>query len=133
MMQMEEGSFPLKYLGVHLRPTQWKASDCGVIIDKLNKNLDCWASQNLSFTGRAQLIHSILLGSRNFWMSIFILPYKVTATIDKSCRDFLWGLNGNRSKLHLPSWEKVCLPKKLGGISFCEGRKWNMALMAKFL
>ncbi|XP_062093759.1 uncharacterized protein LOC133799776 [Humulus lupulus] len=133
LMQMEEGSFPLKYLGVHLRPTKWKASDCGMILDKLNKNLNCWASKNLSFAGRAQLIHSVLLGIRNFWMSIFILPFKITAAIDKSCRDFLWGSNGNRSKLHIPSWEKVCLPKKLGGIGFREGKKWNMALMAKFL
>ncbi|XP_062114711.1 uncharacterized protein LOC133825832 [Humulus lupulus] len=133
LMQMEEGSFPLKYLGVHLRPTKWKASDCGVILDKLNKNLNCWASRNLSFAGRAQLIHSVLLGIRNFWMSIFILPFKITAAIDKSCCDFLWGANGNRSKLHNPSWEKVCLPKKLGGIGFREGKKWNMALMAKCL
>ncbi|XP_062103395.1 uncharacterized protein LOC133814454 [Humulus lupulus] len=133
LMQIEEGSFPLKYLGVQLRPTKWKASDCGVILDKLNKNLNCWASRNLSFAGRAQLIHSVLLGIRNFWMSLFILPYKITAAIDKSCRDFLWGVNGNRSKLHIPSWEKVCLPKNLGGIGFREGKKWNMALMAKCL
>ncbi|XP_062080606.1 uncharacterized protein LOC133785378 [Humulus lupulus] len=133
MLQMEEGSFPLSYLGVHLRPTKWKASDCGVILDKLNKKLNCWASRNLSFAGRAQLIHSVLLGIRNFWMSIFILPSKITAAIDKSCRDFLWGSIGNRSKLHLPSWEKVCLPKKLGGVGFREGKKWNMALMANFI
>ncbi|XP_062103381.1 uncharacterized protein LOC133814438 [Humulus lupulus] len=123
LLQMEEGSFPLKYLGVPLRPTKWKASDCGVILDKLNKKLNCWASRNLSFAGRAQLIHSVLLGIRNFWMSVFILPSKITAAIDKSCRDFLWGANGNRSKMHLPSWEEVCLPKKMGGIGFREGKK----------
>ncbi|XP_062075831.1 uncharacterized protein LOC133779952 [Humulus lupulus] len=133
LMQMDEGTFPLKYLGVHLRPTKWKAADCGVILDKLHKNLNCWASRNLSFAGRAQLIHSVLIGIRNFWMGIFILPSKVTAAIDKCCRDFLWGSRGNRSKLHLPSWEKVCLPKKLGGIGFREGKKWNMALMAKYI
>ncbi|XP_062103251.1 uncharacterized protein LOC133814280 [Humulus lupulus] len=133
LMQMEEGSFPLKYLGVHLQPTKWKASDYGVILDKLNKNLNYWASRNLSFASRAQLIHSVMLGIRNFWMSIFILPYKVTAALDKCCRDFLWGSKGSRSKLHLPSWEKVFLPKKLGGIGFREGKKWNMALMAKFI
>ncbi|XP_062093869.1 uncharacterized protein LOC133799895 [Humulus lupulus] len=66
-------------------------------------------------------------------MSIFILPSKITAAIDKSCLDFLWGNNGNRSKFHLPFWEKVCLPKKLGGIGFREGKKWNMALMANFI
>ncbi|XP_062099812.1 uncharacterized protein LOC133805659 [Humulus lupulus] len=133
LMQMDEGTFPLKYLGVHLRPTKWKAADCGVILDKLHKNLNCWASRNLSFAGRAQLIHLVLLGIRNFWMSIFILPSKVTAAIDKCCRDFLWGSRGNRSEFHLPSWEKVCLPKNLGGIGFREGKKWNVAVMAKYI
>ncbi|KAM6563624.1 hypothetical protein CsatB_023622 [Cannabis sativa] len=35
--------------------------------------------------------------------------------------------------MHIPSWEKVCLPKKLGGIGFREGKKWNIALMVKYL
>ncbi|KAM6551698.1 hypothetical protein CsatB_001506 [Cannabis sativa] len=95
LVKIEEGCFPLKYLGVNLCPTKWKASDCGVILDKLNKNLNCWAN--------------------------------------KSCRDFLWRINRNRSKLHRASWKKVCLPKKLGGVRFREGKKWNKALMAKFL
>ncbi|KAM6577500.1 hypothetical protein CsatB_029337 [Cannabis sativa] len=133
LVRMEEGSFPLKYLGVKLRPTKWKTEDCGVILDKINKKLNCWASRNLSFAGRAQLIHSVLLGIGNYWMSIFTLPSKVIAAIDKSCRDFLWGTTGNRSKLHFASWEKVCLPKEYGGVGFREGKKWNKALMAKFL
>ncbi|XP_062094273.1 uncharacterized protein LOC133800332 [Humulus lupulus] len=131
--QMEEGSFPLKYLGFHLRPTKWRAADCREIIEKIQRNLHSWTSINLSFAGRAQLIHSVLLGIRNLWMNIFILPQKVVAVIDKSCRDFLWGLKGNRSKPHLTSWEQVCLPKKYGGAGFFEGRKWNIALMAKYI
>ncbi|XP_062080395.1 uncharacterized protein LOC133785155 [Humulus lupulus] len=131
--QMEEGSFPLKYLGIHLIPTKWRAADCGEIIGKIQRNLHSWASRNLSFAGRAQLIHSVLLGIRNFWMNIFILPQKVVAFIDKCCRDFLWRTKGNRSKLHLTSWEQVCLPKKFGGVGFFEGRKWNIAMMAKYI
>ncbi|XP_062119661.1 uncharacterized protein LOC133834159 [Humulus lupulus] len=131
--QMEEGSFPLKYLGIHLRPTKWRAVDCGEIIEKIQRNLHSWTSRNLSFAGRAQLIHLVLLGIRNFWMNIFILPQKVVAVIDKCCRDFLWGTKGNRSKLHLTSWEQVCLPKKFGGVGFFEGRKWNIAMMAKYI
>uniref|UniRef100_A0A803Q614 Reverse transcriptase domain-containing protein n=1 Tax=Cannabis sativa TaxID=3483 RepID=A0A803Q614_CANSA len=103
IVKIEEGGFPLKYLGVNLRPTKWKAEDCGIILDKLNKNLKYWVSRNLSFAGRAQLIHSVLLAIRNFWMNIFIIPSKITAAIDKSCRDFLWVLSGNRSKLHRAS------------------------------
>ncbi|XP_062106102.1 uncharacterized protein LOC133817568 [Humulus lupulus] len=37
-VNIEEGSFPLKYLGVTLRPTKWKAVDCGVIIKKKSES-----------------------------------------------------------------------------------------------
>ncbi|XP_060972343.1 uncharacterized protein LOC115710535 [Cannabis sativa] len=131
--KMEEGSFPLKYLGVNLRPTKWKASDCGGIINKIQKNLHCWSSRHLSFAGKAQLINSILLGIRSYWMSIFILPQKVTKEIDKLCRNFLWGSSLNQRKLHFSSWEKICLPKNHGGIGVRESQKWNVAMMARYI
>ncbi|XP_062117273.1 uncharacterized protein LOC133831119 [Humulus lupulus] len=105
-IKIEEGTFPLKYLGVPLRPTKWKAGDCGPIIKKINLRLHTWSSRHLSFVGRAQLIHSTLLGLRCYWMSIFILPQSVTKEIDRLCKNFLWGERGNRSKLHFTSWEQ---------------------------
>ncbi|XP_062100450.1 uncharacterized protein LOC133806354 [Humulus lupulus] len=95
-----------------------------------------WLSANKSksqifFGGVKETIKDQILGLVQMEEGSF--PLKITAAIDKSCRDFLWGNNGIRSKLHLPSWEKVCLPKKLRGIGFREGKKWNMALMANFI
>ncbi|XP_062075075.1 uncharacterized protein LOC133779092 [Humulus lupulus] len=130
---LAEGEFPLKYLGVPLRPTKWKVEDCGIIIKKIKMRLHSWGSRHLSFAGKVQLIHSILLGLRNYWMSTFILPQSVSKEIEKLCRGFLWGLNGNRSKIHMVSWEKVCLPKAFGGLGFKEGSKWNQAILAKYV
>uniref|UniRef100_A0A803Q6Q9 Reverse transcriptase domain-containing protein n=1 Tax=Cannabis sativa TaxID=3483 RepID=A0A803Q6Q9_CANSA len=100
-LSLQEGEFPLKYLGVPLRLTKWKAEDCGVIIKKIKQRLHTWATRHLSFAGRAQLIHYVLLGLRNYWMIIFILPHSVTKEVEKLCWGFLWGWNGNRSKLHV--------------------------------
>ncbi|KAM6577187.1 hypothetical protein CsatB_029024 [Cannabis sativa] len=36
LVNMEEGSFCLKYLGVKLCPTKWKTLDCGCILDKVS-------------------------------------------------------------------------------------------------
>uniref|UniRef100_A0A803Q6F2 Reverse transcriptase domain-containing protein n=1 Tax=Cannabis sativa TaxID=3483 RepID=A0A803Q6F2_CANSA len=90
-MVLLEGIFPLKNLGVPLRPTKWKAKDCGVIIKKIKQRLHTWATRHLSFAGRAQLIYSVLLGLRNYWMSIFILPHNITKEVEKLCKGFLWG------------------------------------------
>ncbi|XP_062099754.1 uncharacterized protein LOC133805589 [Humulus lupulus] len=130
---LTEGDFPFKYLGVPLRPTKWRAEDCGIIIKKINQILHSWASRHLSFAGRIQLIHSVLFGLRNYWMSIFVLPHSVTKEVEKICRGFLWGTNGTRSKVHVASWDKVCLPKPYGGLGFKNGVNWNCAILAKFI
>ncbi|XP_062093665.1 uncharacterized protein LOC133799682 [Humulus lupulus] len=135
-IRFSEGEFPLKYLGVPLRPTKWKAGDCAAIIKKIQLKLHHWSNRHLSFAGKTQLIQSVLMGLRAFWMSIFLLPKSVISEIDHLCRKFLWGAskgNDNRSKIHFTSWDQVCLPKQLGGLGFKEGAKWNMVLLAKYL
>ncbi|XP_062113347.1 uncharacterized protein LOC133824478 [Humulus lupulus] len=128
-----EGEFPLTYLGLPLRPTKWKAMDCDLILKKIRQRLCVWASRNLSYAGRVQLIQSVLLGIRNYWMSIFLLPQSILKEIDHLCRLFLWGGKGNRRKFHLTSWEQVCCPKSHGGLGFKEGPLWNQMLLTKFI
>ncbi|XP_062089402.1 uncharacterized protein LOC133795936 [Humulus lupulus] len=38
-----------------------------------------------------------------------------------------------RSKLHIPSWQKVRLPKAYGGLGFRDGAIWNRAVLAKYV
>ncbi|XP_062118451.1 uncharacterized protein LOC133832079 [Humulus lupulus] len=133
LSNMTEGKFPLVYLGMPLRPTKWKAMDCDLIVSKIRQRLHGWASRNLSYAWRVQLIQSVLLGIRNYLMSIFLLPQKVIKEIDCLCRIFLWGGNGTRSKLHLASWDHVCRPKSYGGLGFKEGVLWNKINLARFI
>ncbi|XP_062103846.1 uncharacterized protein LOC133814962 [Humulus lupulus] len=107
--------------------------DCDLIISKIRKTLHGWASRNLSYAGRVQLIQSILLGIRNFWMSTFLLPQKVIKEIDCLCRIFLWGGNGFRSKFHLASWDHVCRRKSYGGLGFKEGVLWNKINLTRYV
>ncbi|XP_062075630.1 uncharacterized protein LOC133779723 [Humulus lupulus] len=132
-MNLMVGSFPLKYLGVPMRPTKWRHEDCDLILQKIRLRLNSWSSRHLSYAGRVQLIHSVLFGLRNFWMGIFVLPQSVVKEIEKLCRSFLWGSAGLRSKPHLASWKKVCLPKAYGGLGFRDGALWNRAILAKYI
>ncbi|XP_062114000.1 uncharacterized protein LOC133825012 [Humulus lupulus] len=128
-----EGLFPLTYLGVPMRPTKWKHEDCEVILQKFRLKIQNWASRHLSFAGRIQLINSVLLGLQKYWMSIFVLPQSIVKEIERICRGFLWGSAGQRSKLHIPSWQKVCLPKVYGDLGFRDGATWNWAVLAKYV
>ncbi|XP_062093654.1 uncharacterized protein LOC133799673 [Humulus lupulus] len=132
-IQLPEGSFPLKYLGVPMRPTKWRHEDCEIILQKIRLRLQSWTSRHLSYAGPMQLIHSVLFGLHNYWMSIFILPQSIVKEVEKLCRSFLWGSFGQRSKLHLASWQKVSLPKAYGGLGFRDGTLWNRAILAKYI
>ncbi|XP_062103358.1 uncharacterized protein LOC133814412 [Humulus lupulus] len=133
ILQLEEGTFPLKYLGILMRPTKWKMTDCGEILNKIKLRLHTWASRHLSYAGRTQLITSVLLGSRNYWMNIFLLPQSIVKEVDKLCLWFLWGNNGTRSNFHLTPWSTVCLLKIFGGLGFGEGTKWSKAMLSKYI
>ncbi|XP_062114152.1 uncharacterized protein LOC133825189 [Humulus lupulus] len=133
LLNLTEGSFPLHYLGVPLRPTKWKHSDCEIIIQKIRTKLFSWSSKHLSYAGRLLLIQSVLFGLCNFWMNVFILPQSIIKEVDKLCRQFLWGASGTRSKLHFASWQQVCRPKAFGGLGLRERSSWNRALLAKYI
>lgn len=38
-----------------------------------------------------------------------------------------------RRKVALVSWDKVCIPKRFGGLNIQNCRKWNVASMGKLL
>uniref|UniRef100_A0A803PRX8 Reverse transcriptase zinc-binding domain-containing protein n=1 Tax=Cannabis sativa TaxID=3483 RepID=A0A803PRX8_CANSA len=59
--KIETGTILLKYMGVHLHPTKWRATNCEGISEKIRRKLHGWSSRHLSFASRAQLIHSVLL------------------------------------------------------------------------
>ncbi|XP_062118697.1 uncharacterized protein LOC133832356 [Humulus lupulus] len=121
-IQLPEGSFPLRYLGVPMRPTKWRHEDCDIILHKIILKLLSWTSRHLSFAGRMLLIHSVLFGLRNYWMSVFVLPQSIIKEVEKIFRGFLWGASGNRKNSDLV-WVKWIKDIYLKGVNF-----WNYIL-----
>lgn len=103
-----KGVFPMKYLGVPLKPIKWNNHDCAHVVDKIRQTVSCWGARHLSIAVRVQLISSVLFGIRSYWMSIFCLPKLVIKEIDRICNGFLWGDKGGSHKIHSISWERVC-------------------------
>ena len=54
------GSLPMKYLGVPLISARLSHSDCQPLFGKIMARIQSWTSSSLSFTGRLQLISSVL-------------------------------------------------------------------------
>ena len=85
-LRFTRGTLPVKYLGVPLISSQLKREDCDSLIDKISQRVRSWTSKFLSYAGRAQLIHSVLVGIQNYWASMFILPKYVLKQVEKIMR-----------------------------------------------
>lgn len=63
----------------------------------------------------------------------FCLPSSAIREIDKLCRQFLWGDKDGKRKFYNVGWEKICRPKRLGGLGFREGILWNKIIVGRFI
>jgi len=66
----------------------------------------------------------------SFWAQVFILSQEVLHQVMKLCRNFLWGGKDNYQRALYVAWDKVCTPKKQGGLGIknMQNGKWHVLL-----
>ena len=84
--------------------------------ERFRKKLAIWKRRFISKGGRLTLIRSILSNLPIYIMSLFHLPKGVKSRLEKIQRDFLWGGGNLERKIHVVSWDVVCLRKEKGGL-----------------
>ena len=86
----------------------------------------------LSWVGRSTLIKTMAQALPTYTMSTFDIPSKVCDKLDALTRKFWWNpKNPNGRYLAWVAWEKLCLPKGVGGMGFRKSKDLNNALLAK--
>ncbi|XP_074301479.1 uncharacterized protein LOC141632875 [Silene latifolia] len=103
------------------------------LVDNVVGKIRALGSRKLSYAGRAVLIQSVLSTLHCYWARIFILPKTVIDAIEKICRQYLWYGKDPKEHPALVSWEKICRPKKQGGLGFRDLHTWNIATIGMYV
>ena len=128
-----QGSLPMKYLGLPLEAQFKDKSMWNPILEKMERRLAGWKKLYLSKGGRVTLIKSTLSNLPTYFLSLFPIPASVANRIARLQRDFLWGGLGDEPKFHLVDWSRVCSPLSSGGLGIRNLRTFNFALLGKWL
>ncbi|KAJ9677520.1 hypothetical protein PVL29_022489 [Vitis rotundifolia] len=126
------GNLPSSYLGLPLGAPFKSSRMWDVVEERFRKCLSLWKRQYLSKGGRLTLIKSTLSSLPIYLMSLFIIPRKVCARLEKIQRDFLWGGGTLEKKPHLVNWRVVCADMRHGGLGICSLVSLNKALLGKW-
>ena len=79
------GKLPFTYLGVPIDTKKITPIECELLIDKMCRRIKSWSSWNLSYSGRLQLVNSVLTSICIYWAQIFILPKTIIIGQVGSC------------------------------------------------
>lgn len=128
------GKLSVRYLGVPLVSGRLSDRDGKPLIEKITGRLEAWAMKKLSYAGRLQLIQSLIHSLVNFWCTAFILPIKVTRSVEQKCKSFLWkgDATGSRGGAKV-NWSVVCLSRVKGGLGIKDLGVWNKACSLKLI
>ena len=88
------------YLRFPLRHKSRNRNEFQFVIDKVQAKLAGWKTNCLSPAGRLVLLKAAVTPIFEYYMQCCKLPAKVSEQVDKLTRDFLWGSNDDRRRLH---------------------------------
>lgn len=100
---------------------------------KVTKWITYWIVCHISFTGRIQLIQSVLYSLINFWTKTFPLSKDVLSALEKICSAFLCSGTPNSARGANIAWESSFTPKEVGGHGLRRLAAWNNVFVLKLI
>ncbi|XP_019256440.1 PREDICTED: uncharacterized protein LOC109234848 [Nicotiana attenuata] len=80
-MHFTIGEMSFKYLGIPLSSRKLSIHQCLPLVEKIITRVQCWTTKFLSYSGRVQLIKSVLFEMQRYWAQVFLLPKKILTMV----------------------------------------------------
>jgi hypothetical protein len=126
-------ALPMTYLGLLLGARFNSVRIWDPILEKMERRLAGWKRLYLSKGGKLTLLKSTLSNLPTYFLSLFHLSAGVAAKIERIQRNFLWSGWGDSHLVHLVNWNIICEPIQNGGLGVKNLRRFNQALLGKWL
>ncbi|XP_031131897.1 uncharacterized protein LOC116033284 [Ipomoea triloba] len=119
-----------KYLGLPSFIGREKKIVFSYVEDKIRSRIGSWNKKFLSQAGKEILLKSVAQSMPTFSMSVFLLPASVCLSIQRVMNRYWWS-SGRDKGIHWKAWDRLCVPKKHGGLGFKDLRPFNLAMLGK--
>lgn len=77
LLGMDQGTFPIRYLGVPLVFSKLSVHPYKPLIDTVLARIRSWTVRSLTYAGRLTLLKAVLRSLHVYWAQVFLLPTKV--------------------------------------------------------
>jgi hypothetical protein len=131
ILKYETTCFEEKYLGLPVPEGRLTKGKFKSTKGKFTKHASDWSEKYMSSGAKDILIKSILQSVSTYAMGVFKFPAGLIGDLERIIRDFWWGDEVNKRKMHWHSWDKVTRPKAYGGTGFRDLQMFNQALLAR--
>ncbi|XP_050219768.1 uncharacterized protein LOC126670140 [Mercurialis annua] len=82
--------------------------------------------------GKEVLIKSVVQSLPNYTMNVFLILVGLCDELERVMNSFWWGQYQEKKKgINWASWDRLCKPKKYGGLGFKKIRDFNIAMLGK--
>jgi hypothetical protein len=115
MFNCNNGSLPLKYLGIMVDNKHMSASDLSYVHLNVEKRIPTWQRVGLSSGGKMILTESCLSSLPTYTMGIYHLQEEIHQRMDTGRANFFWHGPHQKRKYHMAKWRVTASQKRRRG------------------